>query len=111
MSYVPKEILKGNLDPSISFYTSDQAFTTSKLVLDFRTMFYAFSKKIRIVNQDGTNNLTYRQGSPTNISKPVPPNSEVIIEGWESYIEVNPNGVSGSGYIEYDLVNLPDCFK
>lgn len=111
MSYVPKEGLKGTEDTSVAYYTSDQAFTTSKIVIDFKTQFTAFARKFRIVNSDPTHSLTYKQGSPSGVSKTVPVSSEVVVTGWESYVEITPDGGTGVGYIEYDLVNIPDAYK
>jgi len=111
MSYVPKDLLKGILDPRISFYTSDQSFTTSVVNIDLKTQFQAYAKTFRIVNQDSVNNLSYRQGSVSGISKIVPPNSEVVVNGWESFIQITPNAGTGAGFIEFDLVNVPDAYK
>ena len=110
MSYVPKERLRGTQDPNISFYTTERAFTTSQLITDCVSLFAGYAKAFRIVNKDGTNQLTYRQGSTSGILKPVPPNSEVVVVGWESYIEINPDAVTGSGFLEIDLVNIPDAY-
>src|SRR5690348_4352179 len=100
MSYVKIQNLKGILDPSIAFATSSFAFTTAQLKTDCISQFAGYSKKFRIVNQDGTNSLSYRQGAPDSILKIVPPNSEVVVEGWESYIEINPNAGTGLGFLE-----------
>lgn len=111
MSYVPKDRLRGTQDQNISFYTTDRSFTTSQLITDCVTLFKGYAKRFRIVNQDGTNQLTYRQGGTSGILKPVPPNSEVNVDGWESYIEINPTAVTGKGFLELDIVNIPDCYK
>lgn len=111
MSFVNKAILKGNLDPSLAFFTSEQAFTTSELKIDSVTQFGAYIKEFRIVNQDSLNALQYRQGGTSAILKTVPPLSEVDVSGWESYVDIIPNGTSGAGFIEYDLVNLQDALK
>lgn len=111
MSYVNTAKLKGNLDTTIPFSTSTFPFTTSQLRTDCIAQFGAYSKTFRIVNQDPTNQLTYRQGAPDSTLKPVPPNSEVIVEGWESYIEINPNAATGNGFLEIDLVPYKEAQK
>jgi hypothetical protein len=111
VSYVQKDKLRGTDDPNIPYVTSDLAFTTAVSVTDTLTQHYALAKKFRIVNQDGTNSLTYKQGSKDGVSKPVPPNSEVIVSGWESFIQITPNAASGLGFLEMDLVTLDNAKK
>lgn len=104
MSYFNAQKLRGLLDQSLSFFTTVQAFTTSPLTIDSLTQFQAYIKAFRIVNQDGTNVLTYVQGQLTEPSKTVPISSEVVSTAWESFIKLTPNAVSGKGFIEMDLV-------
>lgn len=111
MSYVQIEKLKGILDPTLPFATSTFPFTTAQLKTDCMSQFAGLAKKFRIVNQDGVNLLTYRQGAVDSTLKNIPPNSEVIVEGWESYIEINPNAGTGSGYLEIDIVPRAMAFK
>ena len=105
MSYVNKEILKGNLDPSLPFFTTTLSFTTSQVLIDTLTQYQAYIKSFRIVNNDVANSLTYRQGSRSEPLKTVPLISEVFVDGWESFIEINPNAGTGTGFIELDLID------
>lgn len=110
MSYVDKTLLKGNLDQTIQFFTTDQAFTTAVITIDAKTMFNAFIKTFRIVNNDA-NPLTYVQGQVSGVVKTVPPKSEVLVDGWESLLIITPNAVSGVGFVELDLVNFVDVYR
>lgn len=105
MSYVNKAILRGILDPSLSFYTTTLQFTTAVLQIDALTQFGAYIRSFRIVNLDGTNQALYRQGSLAEVQKPVPINSEVSVDGWESFVQITPNAVSGNGFLELDLIS------
>jgi hypothetical protein len=111
LSYVPVSNLRGTEDTNTAYVTSDFSFTTAVLTIDTKTLHNAYARKFRIVNQDPTNNLNYQQGSPSGVSKPVPPNSEVVVAGWESFIVITPNAGTGKGFIELDLVNVGDAVK
>src|SRR5215469_1861262 len=100
MSYVDPSKLKGNLDTSISFFTTTIDFTNAVLIIDALSNYGAYIKEFRIVNQDGTNNLSYIQGDLSQPSKVVPPNSEADVSGWESFIQITPNAVTGAGFVE-----------
>lgn len=104
MSYVNLAKLKGILDPTIPFFTTTLPFTTAVLIIDALTQFQSYIKAFRIVNADGTNVVTYIQGSLAGTVKTVPINSEVVANGWESFIQITPNAVTGGGFIELDLV-------
>lgn len=105
MSYVRAHRLKGLRDPSLSFFTITLAFTTAQLVIDALTQYGSYIYAFRIVNQDGTNVCQYRQGSPSTPLKTIPINtSEESDPAWESYLEIDPNAVSGVGYVELNLV-------
>lgn len=109
MSYVNKSILRGVNDQSLSFFTTTLGFTTSQLRIDTLTQFQAYIKEARLVNEDGTNLLTYRQGSLDGRLKNLLVGQDVGISGWESFVEINPNGATGVGYIELDLINRKDA--
>jgi len=109
MSFVNKSILKGVNNQSLSFFTTTIPFTTSQLRIDTLTQYQAYIKKFRIVNKDTVAQATYRQGSMSEPLKPVPLSSEVSSEGWESFLEINPNAVSGDGFLEMDLINKRDA--
>lgn len=111
MSYVDASTLKGNLDPNIPFVTTTLVFGLAVLTVNTKDMFHGFAKEFRIVNQDSVNNLSYRQGAIDAPLKVVPPNSEVVVNGWESFIQITPNAGTGAGFIELDLVDLSVALK
>jgi len=108
VSYVNPAILRGVGDALLSTVTTTIAFTTAQQLIDALTQFSSYIRAFRIVNNDTLNILTYRQGGRSEPLKTVPVSSEVVVEGWESFIEINPNAVTGVGLIELDLV---DRFK
>lgn len=109
MSYVNPENLRGVGDALLSTVTTTLPFTTAQLITDCVTQFGSYTRAFRIVNNDAVNQLTYRQGGTSQPLKVVPPSSEVLVEGWESYIEINPNAGTGSGFLELDLVKISEA--
>jgi len=105
VSYVNKDILRGVGDALLSTVTTTIAFTTAQFVTDALTEFSSYIRAFRIVNTDQVNPLTYRQGGRSEPLKTVPQNSEVVSEGWESFLEINPDGATGVGFLEMDLVD------
>lgn len=106
MSYVPVAKMKGTLDPTIPFVTTTQVFTTAQVKIDSVNMFGGYIRAFRIVNNDTGASCGYRQGAPDAPLKMIPPATEADVIGWESYIEINPNVVTGTGFIEMDIVPL-----
>jgi len=105
VSYVNPAILRGVGDALLSTVTTTIVFTTAQRRLDALTEFGGYIRAFRIVNNDAVNQLTYRQGGLSEPLKIVPVASEVVVEGWESFIEINPNAVTGTGLIELDIVD------
>jgi len=111
MSYVNKAILKGVDDQTLSFYVTTQAIGTAQVLIDSLTLFNAYIRAYRIVNNDGLNVITYRAGSNTQPLKTIPINSQEEVSGWESFIEINPNAVTGSGFLEMDLIDRDEALR
>lgn len=105
MSYVNKQILRGVNDENLSFFTTTIRFTTGQLVIDALTQFSAYIKAARIINNDSLNTILYRQGSPLEPQKIVPIDSAEKIGGWESFLQITPNAVTGDGFLEIDLID------
>jgi len=105
VSYVNPALLRGVGDALLSTVTTTIAFTTAQQRIDALTQFGSYIRAFRIVNNDAAAALTYRQGAIDSALKSVPPASEVVVEGWESFIEINPNGATGVGVLELDLVD------
>lgn len=111
MSVVPLEALKGASDTTIIFATRVEPILTAQIRHDSLLEFLRYTKTIKIVNDDAINSITYRTQSPSNNLRTVPPNSEDTLDEWTSYLEINPDVVTGAGSLEMDLVNPKDALK
>lgn len=109
MSFVNPQGLKSPADLTIPFSRFSQAFTTAQLRIDTAIQFSKIIKSLRIVNNDAINNLTYRTQSPSGLLKQVDITSEITDDEWGSFLEVNPNGATGTGFVELDLVDFKDA--
>lgn len=98
-------------DPDIIFYTMPEGVGVAQIRHDTLLEFRTICKELKITNNDGVNNITYRTQSPSAVLRTCPPNSEVVITEWTNYIEINPNAVTGSGLIEMDLVDSKEARK
>lgn len=80
-----------------------QLIGTAQFQDDFLQRVGLYMIQITIDNQDPTNNLTLRT-VPSGILLTIPPNSIGIIENEiHSFIEVNPNAVTGSAILSIAL--------
>ncbi len=111
MSYVNKDNLRGILDPTLSFFNTTLAFTTSVLTIDTLTQYGAYIHAFRIVNNDAANQIQYRTVSPTDVLKTIPPSTALDDSGWESFVQITPNAVTGTGFIELELVSRENALK
>lgn len=104
-----KSKLKGVLDTTLSYFTSTIPFTTAPIQIDSQGTFGALIRKFVIVNNDNLNNLSYQQENLQTPLKTLPVSSERPVTGWEDFIRIVPNAVSGSGYIELELIKMEDA--
>jgi len=104
MSLVEISLLKGINDTGISWDTIPFDFTTAQLRNDFLNQFGSYVRAFRVINRDVVNSLTYRQDSRDKTPIVLDPGSSDENEGWTSYIEINPNVVTGIGTLEVDIV-------
>ena len=104
MSAINPQGLKSASDPIIPFVTRPEVIALAQIRHDSLLEFSRYIKVTRIVNDDAVNPITYRTQSPSNVLKSVPPSSDETIEEWTSYLEINPNAVTGAGILEMDLV-------
>jgi len=104
MSHVEVGQLRGVNDERIVWDTIIINFTTAQIRRDFLTENNSYVRAYRVINRDSLNNLTYRQDSASKAAITLEPLSFDDNEGWTSYLEVNPNVVSGIGTLEVDLV-------
>jgi len=104
MSHVEVAELNGINDTKIVWDTLIFNFTTTQVRHDFLIENGSYVRAYRVINRDSLNDLSYRQDSATAPAVILEPNSFDEKEGWTSYIEVNPNAVTGLGTLEVDLV-------
>lgn len=109
MSYVDSSKLKGTLNVDIPHITITIAFTTAPIILDILSQYGAYARAYKIVNNDGANVVNFVQHQLTDVQRVVPIQSEVSDEGWFSFMQITPNAVTGSGYIELELVKKEDA--
>lgn len=111
MSVVNLELLKGVDDRTINASLLKFPFTTAQLRIDFLNRYNNYVLSFKVINRDLVAGLTYRQdGSYTELST-LDPASQDSNRGWTSYIEINPNVVSGDGLLEVDLVTRENAQK
>ena len=82
-----------------------ESFTTAQSRIDVSQRMAMLYIKAVIDNQDATNSLTVRT-DPDAAALTVPPNSVIVIEDEiHSYIEINPNAVTGMGNFSLTLAD------
>ena len=109
MSAIDVENLKSVNDDKIPFQTFPEPIGTTEIKFDTLFRFGKIIKKGRIINDDGTNNITFRVGSIQSPIQTIPPKSDESFDGWVSKIFITPDGVTGKGLLELDLVNSKDA--
>lgn len=111
MSFIDYERLKSPADTTIPFLSRSEPFTTSQLIKDTLLQFGKLIKIAKITNNDPINNLTVRQFSPSGTLLSLSPSSAIELPAWTSYLEINPNPITGSGVLEMDLVESKDAYQ
>lgn len=111
LSVIHLEFLKGIDDRTINANLLKFPFTIAQLRIDFLNRYNSYVQEYRVVNRDLIAALTYRQdGSYTELTT-LDPASDDLNRGWTSYLEVNPDAVSGVGVLEVDLVTRENAQK
>jgi hypothetical protein len=105
MSYIDWNRLKSANDTQIPFSTLKIPFTTSQVRIDTQYQYGMLCKALRIVNNDNVNSITFRTISPNNPLDVVEPATEATSQSWTSYVEINPDPVTGNGLVELELVD------
>jgi len=111
VSQVDVSELKGINDPSLVWDTIPFPFTTAQIRHDFLMENNSYVRAYRVINRDPIASLTYRQDSANKQAIVLELASSDEQEGWTSYLEVNPNAVSGLGTLEVDLVTRGNAQK
>jgi len=86
-------------------------FTTANIAHDTLLEFAKIAKRARIVNLDAANNLTVRLHSNRGAARVIPPNSDAEITEWFSIIVIEPDGATGTGQLELDIVKIEDALQ
>jgi len=86
-------------------------FTTAQTRIDTNSRFGMIYIRAVIDNQDPTNNITIRT-DPQGQLLTIPPNSVLIIENeTHSFLEINPNAVTGVGNFSLETAVEDDLRK
>jgi len=109
LSVLPQNLKSASDDNIDSSNREPEAFTTTAIRHDTIIEFGLIGKGARIINTDGTNNLTYRLHSNTGIARIIPPSSEIVIQEWFNQIHIEPDGTTGSGQLELELAKFKDA--
>jgi len=83
-------------------------FTTTAIRHFCSMEFGGYGVAAKVVNNDSTNTLSVILHNPGNTARIIPVNSELIITEWFDIIIITPDGTTGSGQLELDIVLFPD---
>lgn len=99
---------------------STELNVNSRLPEDFTTAvtrhfcsmeFAGWAVAAKIINNDSLNEVTYRLHSDRGTPRIVPVSSEITINEWFDIIVITPDGTTGSGQLELDIVPFSEAFK
>lgn len=111
MSVLPQNLKSATDDNIPSSNRETEAFTTTAVRHDTLIEFNLVGKGARIINTDGTNNLTYRLHSNRGIARIIPPSSEIKVQEWFSQLHIEPDGTTGQGQVELELAKIEDVLR
>lgn len=97
-------ILKGIDDPSLKGRTQPFLITTTTLNINSLAEFNAYIRSFRVTNKDALAVLNYRFDEVRAPLIEIPPSTDDRQEGWTTFIQIIPNGVSGQGQVEVELI-------
>lgn len=83
----------------------------TQLRLNTQSLAGKIAAKIKIVNDDPVNSITYRIPSPSAPLRTVPPSSSTTIEEYTYFIELNFNIANITSILELDLIKRSDGQK
>ena len=111
MSSVNPSLLISPSNNSIPFITTPFVVSTAQLRIDSILQQGMLIKSIRIENRDALNQLTYRTQSPSGTLRILPVSSVDTFDEWGSYLEINPDPVTGDALAEVDMVLQQDALQ
>ena len=97
-------VLKGIDDQSLKGVTLTFSFSTAIFNLDALSQYNSYVRSFRVTNLDTLAELTYVFDEVRAVPIPVPILTDDSQKGWTSLIQVTPDGVTGNGLIEVELV-------
>jgi len=86
-------------------------FTTAVIAHFCSMEFGGWCVRAKIINNDSTNTITYRLHSNRGTPRIVPISSEIEINEWFDIIVITPDGTTGAGQLELDIVPFNEAFK
>jgi len=84
-------------------------FTTSVLSHICSMEFGGFGVGAKLINNDPSNPLVYRLHSDVGTARSVPPSAEITVLEWFDIIVITPDGTTGTGQLEIDVVPFEDA--
>lgn len=111
MSSVNPNLLVSPSNNSVPFIGTPFVIGTAQLIIDTILQFGMLIKSVRITNIDATNTLTYRTQSRSGILKIIPVSSFDLFDEWGSFLEINPNAVTGDALVEIDMALQQDALQ
>lgn len=85
-------------------------WTTATVIFNFSDLFASLASALRINNEDGTNVLRYRLNGGVDLIE-LPAGGRDPIATWVEQIEIIPNGVTGLGTLQLDLVPITEAIQ
>lgn len=97
-----------NLDDALG-RPATLSWTTATVIFNLNNRFKSLAKAIRINNEDGTNTLRYRLNGNIDTVE-LAAGARDPIATWIEQIEIIPNGATGVGTMQLDLVPIDDAY-
>jgi len=110
VSLPPVELLRARQSTELKVNSRLPEDFTTAVVNHFCSMeFGGWAVGAKIINNDATNTITYRLHSNRGTPRIVPISSEIEINEWFDIITITPNGTTGTGQLELDIVPFKDA--
>jgi len=110
MSIVPNNTLESADSLVLQTFGINLDITAAQHRIDIYTRYLAYWKSLVIRNTQPIDSLTYRT-EPNGPLFTVQPNSELPIQGWGSYLEINSAAATPAGRVEFVCVNIREATR
>lgn len=110
MSLVPNTRLKPATSLELITFGVKMQISAATNIIDMYTRYSGYWKNCVIRNTQPIDALTYRT-EPNQPFESVPPNSELPISGWGSFMQVNSGAASPSGVVDFEVCNMKDALQ